>query len=66
LRERLGYDGVVISDDMMMGAIRNNYGYEESIELAINAGVDIVLHSNATSYLSIMRRRCFGLSGKQL
>ncbi len=46
LRERLGYDGVVISDDLQMGAIRRYYGFEQAIELAINAGVDLIALGN--------------------
>ncbi|MCF7740946.1 MAG: glycoside hydrolase family 3, partial [Candidatus Marinimicrobia bacterium] len=50
LRRRMGYDGVVISDDLNMGAIRLNYNYEDAVELAINAGVDIILNSNVMQY----------------
>jgi beta-N-acetylhexosaminidase len=50
LREQLGYDGVVISDDMQMGAIRNDYGYEQAVELAIHAGVDILAIANNLVY----------------
>ncbi len=50
LRDQLGYDGVVISDDMQMGAIRNDYGYEQAVELAINAGVDILAIANNLVY----------------
>lgn len=50
LRERMGFKGVVISDDILMGAIRNNYKYEEAILLAVNAGVDIILQSNVVGY----------------
>lgn len=46
LREYMGYDGVIISDDMQMGAIRNNYGIETAIERAVLAGVDILLFAN--------------------
>jgi beta-N-acetylhexosaminidase len=46
LRERLGFDGVVLSDDMQMGAIRDAYGYEDAVRLAINAGVDILTIAN--------------------
>ncbi|MCK5832083.1 glycoside hydrolase family 3 protein [bacterium] len=49
LRDSLGYDGVVISDDMMMGAINEYFGLEEALELTINAGVDIIIFSNNTS-----------------
>ena len=50
LRNKLNYQGVVISDDLNMGAIRLNYSYEDAVELAINAGVDIILNSNVMTY----------------
>ncbi len=50
LRKELGFKGVVISDDMQMGAIRDHYGFEESVKLAINAGVDIVTFGNNLAY----------------
>ncbi len=46
LREKLGYDGVVISDDMQMGAISSRYDLANAVELAINAGVDMIAFSN--------------------
>lgn len=46
LRDSLGFRGVVFSDDMQMEAISSHYGFEESIELAINAGVDVLMFSN--------------------
>lgn len=49
LREKLGYNGVVFSDDMQMHAISKHYGLEESIKMAINAGVDIMTFSNNIS-----------------
>lgn len=54
LRNQLGFQGVVFSDDMQMHAISSYYGFEQSIQLAINAGVDILIFSNnidkATQY----------------
>lgn len=46
LRKKLGFQGVVFSDDMQMHAITKQFGMEESIRLAINAGVDILCFSN--------------------
>lgn len=46
LREKLGWKGVVISDDMHMGAITENYGLEDAIEKSLNAGVDILVFAN--------------------
>jgi beta-N-acetylhexosaminidase len=42
LREQLGWDGLVLSDDMQMGAIRQAYGYADGLRLAILAGVDVL------------------------
>ena len=46
LRKQLHYNGVVFTDDMQMQAIANQYGLEETVKLAINAGVDIMCFSN--------------------
>lgn len=46
LRKFLGYQGVIISDDMQMGAIKNEYGLRESIRMSIDAGVDILMFAN--------------------
>ncbi|HEY8944080.1 MAG TPA: beta-N-acetylhexosaminidase [Polyangiaceae bacterium] len=43
LRERLGFDGLVVSDDLEMSAIVDHYGIEEAIVLGIRAGVDLFL-----------------------
>ncbi len=43
LRDRLGFEGVIISDSMNMGAIRKHYDPAESTLLALKAGVDIVM-----------------------
>lgn len=46
LRNQLGYQGIVISDDMCMGAIEQNYSLKNSIELALRADVDLFIFSN--------------------
>ncbi len=46
LRKKIGFRGVVISDDLQMGAISKHYGLRQSVALAINAGVDILLFAN--------------------
>jgi len=46
LRQKLGFGGVVITDDLQMGAISKKYGLRESIRLAVNAGDDILLFGN--------------------
>ncbi len=46
LRKKLGYRGVVITDDLQMYAISKHYTLRDTIKLAINAGVDILLFGN--------------------
>ncbi len=46
LRGKLGYRGVIISDDLLMGAIVKQFSLEEACVLAVQAGVDILLASN--------------------
>lgn len=43
LRERLDYDGVVVSDDMTMHAITNHFDIGEAAIEAISAGTDLVI-----------------------
>jgi beta-N-acetylhexosaminidase len=50
LRGRLRYDGVVITDDLEMGAIRKIYDLHDTVVKAVNAGVDILLFSNTAAY----------------
>ena len=46
LRQEMGYKGVVVSDDLQMKAISSHYTLKETVTLAINAGVDILLFGN--------------------
>ena len=50
LRSKLDFKGIIVSDDMQMKAIAEHYGLETAIRLAIEAGVDILLFGNNTSY----------------
>jgi len=43
LKEELNYGGLVITDSLRMGAIVNKFGEKEVYEMAINAGVDLLL-----------------------
>jgi len=43
LREEMGFDGLIMTDDLDMGAILNEYGLEETIRLAIDAGNDLAM-----------------------
>ena len=43
LRDEMGFDGLIMTDDLDMGAILNEYGLEETIRLAIAAGNDLAM-----------------------
>ncbi|MBV7505277.1 beta-N-acetylhexosaminidase [Bacillus sp. sid0103] len=58
LRKQYGFGGVVISDDMTMGAIAKHYKLKDAAVRAVNAGSDIILVGHgmdnvATVYNSI-------------
>ena len=46
LRDELGYNGVVITDDLQMGAIIKRYALDEIVISAINSGCDILQFSD--------------------
>ncbi|QOX77956.1 glycoside hydrolase family 3 [Trichlorobacter lovleyi] len=61
LRKQLGFDGVVVSDDLYMGAIIQHYSYETAVEKAINAGVDLLVVANDKLYSSDIMPRTIEL-----
>lgn len=46
LRKALRFTGIVITDDLGMGAIRKHYSVEESALLSIKAGTDVIMVCN--------------------
>ena len=46
LREKIGFSGVTITDDLQMKAITNRWGYPEAVRLAVLAGVDLLIVGN--------------------
>ncbi len=47
LRKRLGFQGLILSDDMDMKAIEDYYEFESLPSLGVNAGVDMFLFCHA-------------------
>lgn len=43
LRDQMGFDGLVMTDDLDMGAILNEVSFEDTIRLAIEAGGDLAM-----------------------
>lgn len=50
LRQRLGFQGVIVSDDMQMRAIAEHYGLAEAILQAVDAGIDLLVFGNNLDY----------------
>jgi beta-N-acetylhexosaminidase len=50
LRERLGFQGVITTDAITMGALLERYGLGKSCALAIKAGCDLVLNKTENEF----------------
>ena len=46
LRDTLGFEGVIVTDDLAMGAIAQHYTLANTIRLALEAGADLLCLSN--------------------
>lgn len=57
LRGKLGWKGVVVTDDLEMDAVAGRYTLEERVRLAIDAGADIILFGNNLSHHPEQGRR---------
>jgi beta-N-acetylhexosaminidase len=62
LRNNLKFDGVVITDDMTMGAIMKNYNIGEAAVKSVNAGTDVVLvchgYDNQIGVINALKDAC--------
>lgn len=43
LRKRMGYDGLVLTDDLDMGAISNHYEIDTAVDCILTADIDLIL-----------------------
>jgi beta-N-acetylhexosaminidase len=50
LRERLGFEGVITTDSITMGALMEKYGVGKSCALAVKAGCDLVLNKTEDEF----------------
>ena len=55
LREELGFDGVVCTDDLTMGALAQTWGVGEAAVLAVEAGCDLLLGCHELDNLTAAR-----------
>ena len=67
LRQQLGFDGVILTDSMNMGAMRRHYGPVEAAVQALRAGADMIMlseehYENAvTDYQTLQRQTIEGV-----
>jgi len=54
LRERMGFKGVIISDQITMGALANNFSIREIIKNCLLAGVDLILCENSYDTIELI------------
>ncbi|MEE9611489.1 MAG: beta-N-acetylhexosaminidase [Desulfatiglandales bacterium] len=61
LREKMGFEGLIITDDLEMGAIAGNWGVEHGAAAAFEAGADILLickdQTNVFKSLRLLRSK---------
>ncbi|PIE60072.1 MAG: glycoside hydrolase family 3 [Desulfobulbus propionicus] len=50
LRRKLGFKGVVFSDDMQMAAVTKGWSYKKAVQLAVVAGIDMLIIGNNLLY----------------
>jgi len=43
LRKRLGFNGIVMTDDLEMGAVERHYGFDAAVRQVLKADIDVVL-----------------------
>lgn len=51
LRRQLGYNGIIVADDLQMRAISEHYAFDQAICQALQAGIDIIIIGNNLGYV---------------
>jgi beta-N-acetylhexosaminidase len=65
LRKEFDFDGLVMTDDLDMGAILNGYGLQDTIRLAIDAGNNLVMICHRIPEIENVRKILETLSREQ-
>ncbi len=66
LRDEFRFDGLVMTDDLDMGAILNEYGLEETIRMAIEAGNDLTMICHRIDSVDAVHRTLGKLPAPQI
>ena len=56
LREKMGFNGLIVSDAMNMHAIAHNFEFDEAVGLAVRAGCDLLIPSEPFRTLESLRK----------
>ena len=65
LRQEMGFGGLVMTDDLDMGAILNEYSLEETLRLTIEAGNDLAMICHRIEEIENAHRILSSLPGQQ-
>jgi beta-N-acetylhexosaminidase len=65
LRRDMGFEGLVMTDDLDMGAILNHYGFDETMRLGIEAGNDLLMICHRVE-MATAAKRAIETMGKKL
>ena len=66
LRNEFGFDGVIMTDDLDMGAILTGYRLDDTIRLALNAGNDIMMICHRVPEIETVQRILGSLPSDQI
>jgi beta-N-acetylhexosaminidase len=66
LRQELGFEGLIMTDDLDMGAILNEYDLEDTIRLAIGAGNDLAMICHRVTEIETVHRILAELPSDQI
>jgi beta-N-acetylhexosaminidase len=66
LRGEMGFEGLVMTDDLDMGAILNEYSLEDTIRLTIDAGNDLAMICHRIDQIENAHRILSGLPSQQI
>ena len=66
LREEMGFEGLVMTDDLDMGAILNHYGLEDTMQRALRAGNDLLMLCHRLELAPQVVKAIEGLPGEIL
>jgi beta-N-acetylhexosaminidase len=56
LRDEYGFEGVIVSDGIAMGALSNNFDIEDTLLLSFRAGIDLILVHSTYDLIELKKK----------